>query len=248
MDLGLLDEGDLIGRSLRPVSVSDSQDDQLELTWDSTPDREALKDELVAARDRLADAARDARWAEVFALLDEPDPWPLVDVNSIRVGGASGFAPLHQAAWHGSDDEVVGNLLARGAWRSLTTTAGETAADIARRRGHMRLAERLTKPRPTEFDTRLADLETYLAALITVRTRSLDKAFRMPQLGPLDEHPRARFWCAIAGMYGGFAYRWLDPDDRSVLLVESWSRVVGGSGQRHHVSHDGVVLVEEGFV
>jgi hypothetical protein len=43
-------------------------------------------------------------------------------------------------------------------------------------------------------------------------------------------------------------YRWLDPEDRRTLAVESWSRVVGGSGQRHHITGDGVVLVEEGFV
>src|SRR5699024_183106 len=45
------------------------------------------------------------------------------------------------------------------------------------------------------------------------------------------------------GLYGGFslsAYR-----DR--LHLESWSRVVGGSGRAHVITESGCVLVEQGF-
>lgn len=35
---------------------------------------------------------------------------------------------------------------------------------------------------------------------------------------------------------------------RNRLIVESWSRVVGGSGQAHVITESGSVLVEEGFV
>jgi hypothetical protein len=45
-------------------------------------------------------------------------------------------------------------------------------------------------------------------------------------------------------MYGGFSYR-LDGDH---LIVESWSRVVGGSGQRHVIDERGTRLVADGFV
>ena len=69
----------------------------------------------------------------------------------------------------------------------------------------------------------------------------------MPQLGPLEENPHASFYCSVAGMYCGFSYEWLDPHDRRVLRVRSWSRVVGGSGQEHHITDNGVVLTEEGF-
>lgn len=224
-----------------------------QLFWDCVTDRSDLHDEVVAARDRLADAARDGRWADVFSVLDEQtDPWrrDLVTINSARVGGRAGWSPLHQAAHHGADEGVVDEMLRRGAWRSLRSSDGETPADVAARRGHDRLSDRLgvdLDERPS-WDTQLADLETYLAALITVRTRQLEKSWRTPQLGPLVELPGAPVWCPIPGMYGGFAYRWLDPEDRRTLEVESWSRVVGGSGQRHHVSGDGVVLVEDGFV
>jgi hypothetical protein len=60
-----------------------------------------------------------------------------------------------------------------------------------------------------------------------------------------DEMPE---WFAVPGMYGGFAY-WFDPTaSEPTLVAESWSRVVGGSGQRHTVTVAGVALVAEGFV
>ncbi|MFC5061123.1 hypothetical protein [Actinomycetospora atypica] len=223
-------------------------DDLDEFRWDSILDRGDLNAELFATRDQLADAARAGRWTEVLAILDEDHPFSeMITVNSIRVGGTSGFAPLHQAAWHGADLDVVSALLERGAWRTLRTSAGETAESIARRKGHDRVADGVAWPSPHLGDTRLADMETYLAALITVRARQLDKSHRMPELGPLEEYPEAKFWCPISGMYGGFSYHWLDPGGRSVLEVSNWSRVVGGSGQRHHISENGVTLVEVGF-
>jgi hypothetical protein len=45
-------------------------------------------------------------------------------------------------------------------------------------------------------------------------------------------------------MYGGFSF-WLEED---ALIVESWSRVVGGSGKRHRIDADGTTLLEAGFV
>ena len=45
-------------------------------------------------------------------------------------------------------------------------------------------------------------------------------------------------------MYGGFDIT-LQED---YLDVKSWSRVVGGSGQRHVITTAGAILVDEGFV
>lgn len=53
---------------------------------------------------------------------------------------------------------------------------------------------------------------------------------------------------AIPGFYGGFAYILLEENDQPVLLTDSWSRVVGGSGQRHEISVNGARLIAEGFV
>jgi hypothetical protein len=53
---------------------------------------------------------------------------------------------------------------------------------------------------------------------------------------------------AVPGMYGGFRYELEADGEQSRLIVESWCRVVQGSGQRHVVSAAGSTLVEEGFV
>lgn len=51
-------------------------------------------------------------------------------------------------------------------------------------------------------------------------------------------------WFAYPGMYGGFSVA-AEPDR---LRVRSWCRVVGGSGQEHEITVDGIELVDEGFV
>jgi len=50
------------------------------------------------------------------------------------------------------------------------------------------------------------------------------------------------------GQYGGFAYKLIERDGMPVLITESWHRIVGGSGQKHEITIDGCVLVDEGFV
>jgi hypothetical protein len=60
---------------------------------------------------------------------------------------------------------------------------------------------------------------------------------------PAAEHEA---WLAVPGMYGGFSY-WLEGEGEQMKLVtDSWSRVVGGSGQRHVVTAEGSQLVREG--
>ena len=51
-------------------------------------------------------------------------------------------------------------------------------------------------------------------------------------------------WVPYPGMYGGFSLS----VHRGRLVVESWSRVAGGSGQAHVITEHGCVMVEEGFV
>ncbi len=55
---------------------------------------------------------------------------------------AGGFTPLHEAAFHG-DGELAEMLLAHGADRGLKNEQGQTAAEIARERGHEGVAARL---------------------------------------------------------------------------------------------------------
>lgn len=55
-------------------------------------------------------------------------------------------------------------------------------------------------------------------------------------------------WFPVSGMYGGFAYKLVGSGTDAKLIAASWSRVVGGSGQRHEITKDGTTLVERGFV
>jgi ankyrin repeat protein len=55
---------------------------------------------------------------------------------------ADGFTPLHSAAFHG-DAAIAGLLLLFGADPNATNDKGETAATLARAKGHDWLAERL---------------------------------------------------------------------------------------------------------
>lgn len=71
---------------------------------------------------------------------------------------------------------------------------------------------------------------------------------RLPELEPLLELERPQMWFPVLGMYGGFSYRLESTGPNAKLVVESWCRVVGGSGQRHEITSQGSRLVAEGFV
>ncbi len=222
------------------------------MSWPGVLDPSLLKDEVVARNIRRADAAKAGRWEEVFEVLGLE--W--VRVNQWRLGGSSWYAPLHQAAWHGAPADVVERLLGLGAWRSLPTRDGRTAYDIARARGHLHLLE-LLEPVTTRLGAeRASALDRGLASVIEGRLRlpggiadsygkPLEECLRFPPVCVLPECPHPKVWFAVPGMYGGFAIELMK---ESYLYVESWIRVVGYSGQAHVITHEGVTLVDEGFV
>jgi hypothetical protein len=205
----------------------------------------------VARNHRLADAAKSGRWSEVLEVLDLDWVW----VNQWRLGGTSWFTPLHQAAWHGAPPEVVSALLEQGALRSLPDHEGRTPYDVATARGHEGILDML-RPEPSPLSAeRIATLDTHLAVVIDGRLelpggiaesyeKPLRETLRYPPVTVLHEAPGQRMWFAVPGMYGGFSVELM----RGYLFVESWLRVVGGSGQAHVVTHEGAVLVDEGFV
>ena len=92
-------------------------------------------------------------------------------------------------------------------------------------------------------DEAVADVETFLRALVEVRTRRIARPLRYPQLGPLLEYPDTTMWVRVPGMYGGFACRWAEDTVEPTVEVRSASRVVGGSGRTHHVTVEGIELV-----
>ena len=208
-------------------------------------DPTALSENALQQAHALADAARDGNWVTITGILDAPRAaWT---VNMWRPGATTRYTPLHQAAWHGVPRSVIYNLIGRGAWRTQRTANGLTAHDIAPQRGHDTTAELLqpTPRRPFDAD-KAAVLDRHLAGLIESRIRpQLSVKLTHPQSSVLTEMPEnTRLRYPIPGMYGGFSIQLM----RGYLYTESWSRVVGGSGQAHVITTDGTSLVNEGFV
>ena len=223
----------------------------MSLTWTGFLDPATLQPAVVERSNRLADAAKAGRWSDVVAVLGEP----LVSPVQWRFGGDSWFAPLHQAAWHGAPLAVVEDLIGRGALRTQRAHDGRTAYDVASDRGHSHLVEALTPPASPMDPERIAALDAGLASVIDGRLnledgiaasypKPLRETLRYPPVEVLHETEGERVWFPVPEMYGGFSVRLM----RGYLYVESWIRVVGGSGQAHVITHEGVVLVEEGFV
>lgn len=212
-------------------------------TWQGVLDPDALNDALVDSAARLADAAKAGRWDTVFDLV-ENDLWG--DPNRWRIDGRSWFAPLHQVAWHGAPVDVAERLLRAGAWRSLRTADGDRPIDIARRRGHDHLLETLAvRDLSTGAQAKYAAWDSRLVDLIAERTRMLDPVrFRPVPTELMVSEQMENLWVSYPGMYGGFNLF----VHRGRLLVESWSRIAGGSGQAHVITESGCVLVEEGFI
>ncbi|CAJ58931.1 MULTISPECIES: ankyrin repeat domain-containing protein [Frankia] len=209
--------------------------------------RDAVSVEVAAVRERITDAARDGDWEPLFRELDAASyqNW----VNSTRLDGHREFAPLHQAAWHGASSGIVAGLLSRGAWRTLRTTRGERPIDIAAARGHSHLADvlRPVVRHPLSVEVVVA-LERRLHPLLAEVSMGLteQQRMRLPQVAVLTEISEGRLWFPVPGMYGGADIR-LEAAE-GALIVESWCRVVEGSGCRHRVTPDGTVLLAEGFV
>ncbi|WP_161625011.1 ankyrin repeat domain-containing protein [Paramagnetospirillum caucaseum] len=197
-------------------------------------------------RHELADAAKNADWDKLFALLtDAPEL-----VNAIRPGGASHYTPLHQAAYAGAPEAVVQRLLNLGASRTLKTQEGETAQDVARRKGHVEMEKALApEHRVVIHPEILSRIEGQLHRLIRGRANALVDAgrLRLPMLECLTELNRGtKTWFAVPGMYGGFSY-WFPEDQNDCLSVESWCRVADGSERGHVVYADRIIQVMTGM-
>lgn len=211
--------------------------------WPGIVDTEALKASYVENVNLVADAAKAGNWTEVLRLLDSDD-W--LTPNQWRISGRSWFTPLHQAAWLGAPVDVVEQLTQRGAWRSLRNADGDLPVDIAEKRGHHHLLDPLGVRATGDYEQRkYAAWDRHLAELIAERTQMLDPVmFRQVPTEVIALEQLESLWFGYPGMYGGFGMS----IHRDRLFVESWSRVVGGSGQAHVITEGGCVLVEEGFI
>ncbi|VWB89522.1 hypothetical protein BLA23254_04235 [Burkholderia lata] len=220
----------------------------MSITWDGITGADVLDEAEVARRHVLADAARNGDWATMLGLVAKQSRL----VNATRLGGTSLYTPLHQAAYGGAPKEVVVELLQLGASRMLRDAQGARPVDLAEQRGHRHLVDLLT-PRPQRFvpDETLRAIQRHFHEMILGRIAHLRvDALRLPELEPLLELDAQAdsMWFGVPGMYGGFGYALRTDGAAAVLESRSWSRVVGGSGQRHEITARGCTLVEEGFV
>lgn len=210
--------------------------------WIGRNDPDAFQQSYVEAAHAVADAARDYQWARLLDLLTH-NPGR---INAGRIAGSSGYAPLHQAAHGGAPVEVVQALLELGALRTLRTTAGEQALDIARQRGHQYLLDLLTpKPTLTFPAAKLAAVEAGVHQVIRDREdiqHLLDgTTMRFPPLELLTETPGNELWFPIHGMYGGCHLQLGQVAGEPICIVDSWIRVAEGSEERRLVSTGGVL-------
>ncbi|MCX5234161.1 ankyrin repeat domain-containing protein [Streptomyces prunicolor] len=199
------------------------------MEWDALTDREPnawYREE----RDRLSDLARDANWSGLFEELRKHPS----RVNLPRIGIRTGYAPLHQAAWHGADFPVVSRLIAHGAWRTQRTRDGQRAVDVARKQGHTHLLELLepvvVRPLPSPPEM----LEHRFHSLLRERTGSCfeETEHLLPPLAPLTEAPAMDITFTVFGMMGGVTYR-LEDDH---LYVHFHSRMDADDGEHYHVT------------
>lgn len=211
--------------------------------WPGATDRSHYSDATIDVGDRLADAAKHGAWQTVFAVLETNRG---IDANRWRIGGQSFYTPLHQAAWHGAPLEVASRLLDQGAWRSLRDAEGKRPIDIARERNHHHLLDALATAEPSVRELQKYQAwDRHLDDLIRERTRPLEPiSFRSVPTEVIEAEALDPLWFPYPGMYGGFSiaiYKFR-------VFVESWSRVVGGSGQAHVITESAATLVDEGFV
>lgn len=85
-----------------------------------------------------------------------------------------------------------------------------------------------------------------------IRHRAVDEgglelSVELPILSAnLDDYAE-KLWFPVPGTYGGFAYQLVMEHATSVLITESWCRVVEGSGQAHRITTLTTELIAEGF-
>ena len=219
----------------------------MDIVWNGVTRAETVNEDYAAIRHALADACKSYSWPRVLELITADRGL----ANVARLDGSALFTPLHQAANGGASVKVIQKLVELGAWRSLQNARGERPIDVAVRSGHAHLFDVLEPIYKHKIPLGiLLKIQSYFHQVIRMRAEPLilERALRLPELEPLLELDDPKMWFAIPGMYGGFSY-WLESTGVSAKLVsESWSRVEEGSGQRHIITTEGIVLDEEGFV
>jgi hypothetical protein len=215
--------------------------------WDGITRSDSLIEEDVDNRKLLFETAKSRRWAQLLIVLSEQPK--LVNITCPDDSSFETF--LHCAAREGAEVEVVHRLVELGAWRTMRDKAGDRPVEIARDMGFEHLSPILEPVFRIQVPLSiLQQIQRHFHEIIRSRSKGLVERYslRLPELEPLLELDAPDVWFAVPGMYGGFHY-WLELDGHEAKLVtEHWSRIVGGSGERHEIAAEGSVLVAKGFV
>ncbi|KAK3090850.1 hypothetical protein FSP39_015218 [Pinctada imbricata] len=259
-----------------------------------------VHDDAAKSRQRVADLGYKYQWKKLVKELKKNEH--LINSCLLPVDESTSpqmYTPLHHAAFGKAPQNVFEVLINFGASKSLKTADGQTAYDIANRKG---LDEKVLKmievPHEIlENETVIKKMEVGLHKVILERVEKLVKenGQQLPQLSFLYEF--GSFFYPVPGMYGGFSVsRQSDDgvensddgskennhrskkDDKTSecageqvksyeqtnesfnrsgmegnmkkgIVVESWCRIAGGSGQRHEIDKEGIAtLVDKGFL
>jgi len=220
----------------------------MSVEWCGMINSDSFSEHARITRREFEQVIKSNRWDDVFSVLEQnPDL-----INATFLDNPLWYSPLHHLTEENAPVEIIERTINLGAWRTLKTLNEEKAVDIALRQGHQELV-RLLNPiyyHNIQLET-LSKIQKHFHEVIVGRINILPnwKSLRLPELEVLLEIREPSMWFPVPGMYGGFNYRLAFNRDKTVRLVsESWSRVVGGSGQRHEITPKGSELVEEGFV
>ncbi|MBA3351110.1 MAG: hypothetical protein H0U23_01570 [Blastocatellia bacterium] len=99
-------------------------------------------------------------------------------------------------------------------------------------------------------DDILSAIEQHFHGVIRGRAIQLiiEHKVSLPTLDPVPNPSGEPRWFGVPGFYGGFSYWFAAGGPAAILISESWSRIIGGSGQRHEITARGVTLIDQGFV
>ena len=159
------------------------------MEWDGITKSKVLKNDEVAIRHQLADAAKIYAWQTTLKILNErPDL-----TNVTRPDGRALYTPLHQAAYGNAPVEVVQQIIALGGWRTLKTADDERPVDIAKRKKHQHLIPLLEPVYQTQVPFNiLQKIQQHFHTTILGRAKKLieESKMRLPELEPMLELDR----------------------------------------------------------
>jgi ADP-ribosylglycohydrolase len=100
------------------------------------------------------------------------------------------------------------------------------------------------------YNNTIKQIQLYFHKLINERMNEfgIKNDIKLPELNSKQINLEKNMYFPINGMYGGFSYWFELKNDELELISESWSRIAGGSGERHIINKNGCILVDEGFV